>query len=243
MSTLLAIDGATKVFGGLKAVNQVSFSISEGETVGLLGPNGSGKTTLINLISGALAPSAGRFGIGGRDMTGRRADVIARAGVARTFQLVRILPSLTLEENVLVPAIFGRKRHWGEAAQALARGALERVGLAESAGRQAAELTYLDQKRLELARALAAEPDILLMDEWLAGLNPTELQEAIRLVRSLSGSGMTILMVEHIMEAVRALCPRSLVMNAGALIADGPTADVLADSRVIAAYLGDAEHA
>ncbi|MCB2059404.1 MAG: ABC transporter ATP-binding protein [Novosphingobium sp.] len=241
--SILEIHEATRIFGGLTAVNKVSFAMEAGEILGLLGPNGSGKTTLLNLLSGALAPSAGRIVIGRRDMTGRKPNIIARQGVARTFQLVRILPSLTLEENVIVSAVFGRNRHDKEAARRIARAALRDAGLEGMETCSAGDLTYLDQKRLELARALAAEPDILLMDEWLAGLNPTELHEAVALVRALSGRGMTIIMVEHIMEAVRALCPRSIVMNAGTLIADGPTANVLNDRHVVAAYLGEADDA
>jgi len=241
--TLLSIEGATKRFGGLTAVDDVSFRMNEGEIVGLLGPNGSGKTTLINLISGDLPASAGRISLAGAPLTGRRADQIARAGVARTFQLVRILPSLTLTENVMIPAVFGAKAHWGGAARAVAREALERVGLAERAGSNAGALTYIDQKRLELARALAAEPRLLLLDEWLAGLNPTELAEGIALIRSLKDSGITILMVEHIMDAVRALCPRVVVMNSGRLIADEATDTALTDPHVIAAYLGEVEDA
>lgn len=241
--TLLAVEHVTKRFGGLVAVDDVSFSLQEGEIVGLLGPNGSGKTTLVNLISGALPSNGGRITLGGTVLTGRRADQIARAGVARTFQLVRILPSLTLTENVMIPAVFGAKAHWGAPARQIANAALERVGLAARASANAGALTYIDQKRLELARALAAEPRLLLLDEWLAGLNPTELAEGISLIRSLSQSGITILMVEHIMEAVRALCPRVVVMNSGRLIADEATEAALTDSHVIAAYLGEGEDA
>ncbi|MGC9371407.1 MAG: ABC transporter ATP-binding protein [Paracoccaceae bacterium] len=240
--SFLSIENATKAFGGLKAVNDVSFTVERGEIVGLLGPNGSGKTTLLNLVSGALPATAGRIALEDHVLTGQRPDVIARAGVARTFQLVRILPSLTLEENVMIPAVFGTVAHWGAAAEAVARRALETVGLTD-AGRRAGDLTYIDQKRLELARALAAEPGLLLLDEWLAGLNPTELAEGIALIRSLRETGITIVMVEHIMEAVRALCPRCLVMNSGALIADGETERVLSDPHVIAAYLGEVEDA
>lgn len=239
----LSIKGATKSFGGLVAVNDVSFDMEKGEIVGLLGPNGSGKTTLINLISGDLAVTSGAVHLGARKLTGLRADQIARAGVARTFQLVRILPSLTLTENVMIPAVFGRRAHWGKAARIVAEEALAQVGLGDRAGVRAADLTYIDQKRLELARALAAEPEVLLLDEWLAGLNPTELTQGIALIRALSDTGLTILMVEHIMEAVRALCPRVVVMNSGRLIADEGTAAALADPEVIAAYLGEAEHA
>ena len=237
--SFLSIDNARKDFGGLRAVNDVSFTLERGEIAGLLGPNGSVKTTLINLISGALPASGGQITLDGVRLSGRRPDVIARAGVARTFQLVRILPSLTLTENVMIPAVFGAKAHWGAAARAVAEQALETVGLSDRAGATAGELTYIDQKRLELARAVAAEPKLLLLDEWLAGLNPTELTEGIELVRSLTRSGITILMVEHILDAVRALCPRVLVMNSGKLIADEETGAALSDPAVIAAYLGE----
>ena len=237
--SFLNIENARKDFGGLRAVNDVSFTLEPGEIAGLLGPNGSGKTTLINLISGALPATGGRIALDGVRLTGKRPDVIARAGVARTFQLVRILPSLTLTENVMIPAVFGAKAHWGASARAVAEQALETVGLSDRAGATAGELTYIDQKRLELARAVAAEPKLLLLDEWLAGLNPTELTAGIELVRSLTRSGITILMVEHILDAVRALCPRVLVMNSGKLIADEETEAALSDPAVIAAYLGE----
>ena len=239
MSALLSLSNVTKRFGGLLAVNSMTFDLQEGEVVGLLGPNGSGKTTLINLISGALPPTAGSVHVAGKEIAGLRADQIARSGIARTFQLVRILPSMTVLENVQVPAAFGAKSHWGGEIDRIARACLEQVGIAHLAGAMPGDLTYIDQKRLELARALAAEPKVLLLDEWLAGLNPTELQDGIALIRKLQSTGITILLVEHIMEAVRALCPRCVVMNAGALIADGKTEEVLADPNVIAAYLGD----
>ncbi|MGD9865622.1 MAG: ABC transporter ATP-binding protein [Pseudodonghicola sp.] len=241
--TLLSVNNVTKAFGGLRAVDGASFDIAAGEIVGLLGPNGSGKTTLINLISGALPATSGSIALDGLRLTGLRADRIARAGVARTFQLVRILPSLTLSENVMIPAVFGAKSHWGAAARRVADEALERVGLSDRAAIHAGDLTYIDQKRLELARALAAEPKLLLLDEWLAGLNPTELRQGIALIRSLRDTGLTIVMVEHIIEAVRALCPRSLVMNSGRLIADETTETALSDPHVIAAYLGEVEDA
>lgn len=209
----LAIDRASTAFGGLRAVDEVSFTIPDKEIVGLLGPNGSGKTTLINLISGALAPSGGTIRLGGTRLSGNRPYRIARAGVARTFQLVRILPSLTLTENVTVPTLFGANRHGSARARGVAAASLSKVGLTAGHDLPAGDLTYIDQKRLELARALAAEPRLLLLDEWLAGLNPTELREGIELIRSLTASGLTIIMVEHIMEAVRALCPRALVMT------------------------------
>ena len=237
--SFLQIDKAVKQFGGLRAVDGVSFTLERGEIVGLLGPNGSGKTTLINLISGALPATSGAIHLKGQNLTGLRRDRIARAGVARTFQLVRILPSLSLRENVMIPAVFGRKSHWGAEAECIASAALDRVGLAGRAMTSAGDLTYIDQKRLELARALAAEPEVLLLDEWLAGLNPTELRDGVALIGDLKAQGLTILMVEHIIDAVRALCPRVVVMNSGQLIADEATEVALGDPRVIAAYLGE----
>lgn len=240
MSAVLEITDIRKTFGGLKAVDGLGLTIEAGEVVGLLGPNGSGKTTLMNLISGALKPTEGSIRLKGQEIAGRRPDVIARAGVARTFQLVRLLPSLSLLENVAVSAMFGPQRLSRLEAEKVARACLERIGLAGRETLSAGDLTYIDQKRLELARALAGEPKLLLLDEWLAGLNPTELQEGITLIRRLASQGTTILLVEHIMAAVRALCPRSVVMAAGRKIADGPTAVVLDDPQVISAYLGAA---
>ena len=240
MSTLLQLQDLRKRFGGLVAVSDVSFSLEEGEIVGLLGPNGSGKTTVLNMISGAIPPSGGSIRLEGSQIGGKSPHRIARRGVARTFQLVRILPSLSTVENVIAAAAFGRRRHWGAEARAVAMDKLALVGLEARADEPAASLTYIDQKRLELARALAAEPRLLLLDEWLAGLNPSELRIGIDLVRELNALGVGILMVEHIMEAVRALCPRCIVMNVGEIIADGPTERILADAAVIDAYLGTA---
>ncbi|EPR19257.1 ABC transporter ATP-binding protein [Agrobacterium radiobacter] len=240
MSAVLEITDIRKTFGGLKAVDGLGLTIEAGEVVGLLGPNGSGKTTLMNLVSGALKPTEGSIRLKGQEIAGRRPDVIARAGVARTFQLVRLLPSLSLLENVAVSAMFGPQRLSRIEAEKVARACLERIGLAGRETMPAGDLTYIDEKRLELARALAGEPKLLLLDEWLAGLNPTELQEGIALIRRLASEGTTILLVEHIMAAVHALCPRSVVMAAGRKIADGPTATVLDDPQVISAYLGAA---
>jgi branched-chain amino acid transport system ATP-binding protein len=242
MTALLAIDHASRMFGGLVAVNDVSFAVTEGELVGLIGPNGSGKTTLLNIISGALRPSAGAIVFEGAAITAWPAHRIARAGIARTFQLVRILPSLSALENVAAGALFGRVRRGEAVARKLARDLLERVGIGDRAAMSPAAMTYIDQKRLELARALALEPRLLLLDEWLAGLNPSELRIGISLIRDLRNEGRTIIMVEHVMDAIRSLCDRCLVMSSGALIADGAVADVLAQPEVVAAYLGD-EHA
>ncbi len=239
---LLELDRLTRSFGGLIAVDGVSLSVSGGEIVGLLGPNGSGKTTVLNLISGALRPDAGAIRLAGRPIGGLPAFRIARMGVARTFQLVRVLASMSCRENVLAGIAFGAHAQWGDGAQRAADELLERVGLGSRAGALGAELTYIDQKRLELARALALRPALLLLDEWLAGLNPTELQAGIELVRSLRSQGIAILLVEHVMDAIRSLCDRCVVMNAGRTIAAGPPAAVLADPEVVSAYLGE-EHA
>ena len=239
MSELLTINGLTKRFGGLTAVNAVSFSVARGEVVGLLGPNGSGKTTVMNMISGHLSPTGGTIALSDQMISGLAPNRIALKGIGRTFQLVRGLPSLTVAENVIASLAFGRRKLWGEAARKEALQRLDEVGLAHRADQSAQDLTYIDQKRMELARALAAEPEVLLLDEWLAGLNPTELKTGIELIRSIQTRGVTVLMVEHVMDAIRALCGRCVVMNAGRKIADGPTATALSDREVITAYLGD----
>ncbi|MXN44890.1 ATP-binding cassette domain-containing protein [Shinella kummerowiae] len=239
MSELLALTGLTKRFGGLTAVNAVSFSLERGEVVGLLGPNGSGKTTVLNMISGFLPPTGGRITLNGDAISGLGPNHIAKMGVARTFQLVRALPSLTVAENVIAALAFGRQKLWDAVARDAALHHLSAVGLAGRADQPAGSLTYIDQKRMELARALAAEPELLLLDEWLAGLNPTELKTGIDLILSLKDRGITVLLVEHVMDAIRALCGRSIVMNAGRKIADGPTAETLKDPEVVRAYLGD----
>lgn len=236
---LLRVEGLTRAFGGLVAVNDLAFTVASGEIVGLLGPNGSGKTTALNLVSGALRPDRGRIVLGGTSIAGLPPHRAARLGVARTFQLVRGLAGMTCGENVLAGLAFARDRLWGAAAQARVEALLARVGLGGHAATPAAALTYVDQKRLELARALAASPRLLLLDEWLAGLNPTELRDGIALIRSLRDEGRTVLMVEHVMDAIRALCDRCVVMNAGRLIAAGAPATVLADPAVVRAYLGD----
>jgi len=237
--TLLKLSNVTRRFGGLVAVDSVSFDVKEHEVLGLIGPNGSGKTTIMNLISGALSVSSGTISMQSKRLSSLPAHQISRAGVARTFQLVRILPGLSIIENVIAGAAFGRHRNWGHDAVDQAEELLERVGLTAQINQSAASLTYIDQKRLELARALASEPRVLLLDEWLAGLNPTELQIGIDLVSELRKEGRTIILVEHVMDAIRSLCDSCVVMNSGAKIAQGTPAQVLSDKQVIQAYLGD----
>ena len=242
MNTLLELRGVSKRFGGLVAVDNLSFAVRANEVLGLIGPNGSGKTTVINLISGALRPSRGEIYLRQQLISAQPARKIARAGVARTFQLVRILPSLTVLENVVAGAVFGHQRLWGDAARAYAQRQLERVGMRHAADAPTASLTYIDEKRIELARALSSDPALLLLDEWLAGLNPTELQIGIELIRSLRAEGRTILLVEHVMDAIRSLCDRCVVMNSGAKIAEDTPQAALANQEVIRAYLGQ-DHA
>ncbi len=235
----LGVDAVTKTFGGLVAVDDLSFGLVEHEVLGLIGPNGSGKTTVINLISGALKPSSGRILLHGADIAGSAANAIATMGIARTFQIVRMLPSLTVLENVCAGGVFGHSRRWGGELEDFARRQLARVGLDGSESASVSALTYIDQKRVELARALASEPRILLLDEWLAGLNSIELATGIALVEELRAEGRTIIVVEHVMDAIRSLCDRCVVMNGGAKIAEGTPHEVLSDSAVVRAYLGD----
>jgi branched-chain amino acid transport system ATP-binding protein len=238
MPTLLEVTDLAKVFGGLVAVDGISFGIEEGEVFGLIGPNGSGKTTTLNLIAGMLSPDRGAIRLMGADITPLPTFRRVRAQINRTFQLVRVLPTLTVRENVSVGFQFGADRAGKAEAVRRTDQLLEHFGLADKAELVGAQLTYIDQKRVELARAWATRPRVLLLDEWLAGLNPTELNEGIQVVRQLAGQGAGILLVEHVMSAVRALCQNVLVMNAGREIARGRTATVLDDPVVQEAYLG-----
>jgi branched-chain amino acid transport system ATP-binding protein/branched-chain amino acid transport system permease protein len=236
---VLQLANVRKAFGGLVAVDDASFTLRRGEIVGLIGPNGSGKTTALNVISGALRADSGTIALAGRPIALLPAHRIAQRGIARTFQLVRVLPDSSCLENVAAGIAFHAKLVWGAMAEDGVRALLSRVGLGDKTDTPAAQLTYIDQKRLELARALALAPAVLLLDEWLAGLNPSELQVGIALVKMLREEGLTIIIVEHVMDAIRSLCDRCVVMNAGRIIAEGPPAAVLADREVIRAYLGE----
>jgi branched-chain amino acid transport system ATP-binding protein len=235
----LSVAEARKAFGGLVAVNDLSFDVHDGELFGLIGPNGSGKTTMLNLISGALRPDGGEIKLFGAPIAGLPAHQIARHGVARTFQLVRMLPGMDAERNVMAGAMFGHQQCSVARAGAVARELLTLVGLRGREHVPVVAMTYIDQKRVELARALASDPRVLLLDEWLAGLNPSELNIGIRLIEQISREGRTIIMVEHVMDAIRSLCGRCLVMNSGRKIKEGDVAEVLSDPEVVEAYLGD----
>ena len=233
-----SVRGLRKAFGGLVAVRDVSFDIPKGSIMGLIGPNGSGKTTVLNLITAELTADSGSVLFEGKEILGLQSFQVCRAKIARTFQLVRVLPHMTTRENVMLGCMFGSDPVAPSHAAHEADKLLERVGMAGKAGMFASQLTYIDQKRIELARALATRPQLLLLDEWLAGLNPTELRIGIELIRQIRREGITIVMIEHVMEAIRALCDRCVVLNAGERIAEGTPEAVLSHPEVMHAYLG-----
>jgi branched-chain amino acid transport system ATP-binding protein len=235
----LRATGLSRRFGGLLAVSGVDLELVPGKLLGVIGPNGAGKSTLINLLTGHLRPTTGRVEVDGRDMTGARPWRIAHAGVARTFQIVKPFRGMTVLDNVAVGALFGpAHRRTVAAAKRTAMEALERVGLAGRANHPPAELSVADARRLELAKALALRPRVLLLDEVLAGLRPGEIQPALDLIDSLRTEGLALLMVEHVMHAIAAVSDEVLVLHHGEVLTTGEPATVLADSRVIEAYLG-----
>jgi branched-chain amino acid transport system ATP-binding protein len=236
MTVLLKVDGISCRFGGLLANNRISFEVEQGGIVGLIGPNGAGKSTLFSIIAGDRRPTAGRLYYGDRDVTGWAAHRAARAGIGRTFQLMRVFGTMTVAENLVVAAHLRHRRR--RDAQAHAAHVMSEVGLAHLAGTPAASLTAGWKKRLELGRALATGPELLLLDEVLSGLNPAEARDAVEVVRRLNRGGITILMVEHVMEIIMPLCDHVVVLDHGEKIAAGAPADVVAEPAVIDAYLG-----
>ena len=239
MTALLQADGLTKAFGGLVAVSNMSLAVSPGEVLGLIGPNGSGKTTLLNLIAGTLRCDAGTIRIGGEDVTRLPNHLRVRRRINRTFQLVRMPPNMPAIVGVMAGVMYGAEPKPYKEAEYEAAGILGELNLLLKAGHRLDQLTYIEQKRVELARALATKPRVLLLDEWLSGLSPGELEGGMSVVWSLAAQGLAVILVEHVMTAVRALCSRVVVMNAGLKIAEGPPDDVLRDAEVIRAYLGD----
>jgi branched-chain amino acid transport system ATP-binding protein len=235
---LLEVEGVSKDFGGVRAVSRLSFSLGSGDLLGIMGPNGSGKTTLFNLLAGAIAPDDGRIRLRGQDIAGLAPHRICALGIARTFQLVRTFGGLSALDNVLVGRLYGRTRTTAAEARTEAERLLTLVGIEGRAQMPARQLTLIDRKRLELARALATSPQVLLLDEFLAGLNPAETAKAMALIRTLGAGGMTILMVEHIVWALMNLASRIIVISAGEKIAEGPPEAVAAEPAVLEAYLG-----
>jgi len=238
--SLLQVSGVTKRFGGLTANDNISFTIEPSQIVGLIGPNGAGKTTLFNCLAGYFTPTSGEIVLDGRKVSGLPPDQCARMGIGRTFQVANSFVSMTAVENVMVGALL-RSRAVRQA-RALSLDLLEFVGLARHANRAAGTLTVSEQRRLAVARALALRPRLLLMDEVMAGLNPTEVQSAVDVVLKIRAQGISCLIVEHVLEGIMPIADRIVVLDYGKKIADAPPAEVARDERVIAAYLGD-EHA
>jgi branched-chain amino acid transport system ATP-binding protein len=237
MTPLLNVSGLCKHFGGLSANEDVSFTVSRGEIIGLIGPNGAGKTTLFNCLAGFYAPSAGSIEFDGELLTHLTPERAAKRGIARTFQIVRTFASMTACENVMVGAMIRSKRV--AKARSLATDTLAFVGLSERATAIAGTMTVAEQRRLEVARALATGPKLLLLDEVMAGLNPTEVREAVDLVLRIRDRDIACVIVEHVMEAIMPIAHRIVVLDAGRKIADGPPDVIARDPAVLAAYLGD----
>jgi branched-chain amino acid transport system ATP-binding protein len=238
--TLLAIEGVVRRFRGVVALDDVSFTVNEGEIAGIMGANGAGKTTLFSIIAGNLRPHAGQIIFAGQRIDGLRPDQVSRSGIARTFQIVRPFGNLTVLENVTLGVLYGRRRERSVAsAEMRARKILEQMGLADRARRLARELTLAGRKRLEIARGLATEPRLLMLDEVLAGLTPAEVTDGIGLIRTLhQRDDLTIVMIEHVTRALMALCHRIVVLHHGKKIVEGSPEVVVRDPQTVSAYLG-----
>jgi branched-chain amino acid transport system ATP-binding protein len=237
MTPLLSVDGVSKHFRGLLAVDRVGFEVASGEILAVIGPNGAGKTTLFNMIAGVLAPDDGTIRFDGERIDGMAPDAVCRRGVGRTFQIVRPFPALSVEDNVVVGALLRRRDVASARRHAVA--VLERLDLLDKRAQPAAALTLPDRKRLEVARALATDPKLLLLDEVMAGLRPTETDRMVAILAALNReSGLTIVLIEHVMRAVMALARRIVVLHHGAAIAEGPPEAIVRDPAVIHSYLG-----
>lgn len=238
---ILQVASVSKLFGGLRALSSVTFDMPEGQVLGIIGPNGAGKTTLFNVINGVYKPDEGRITFHQQDITGIRPDLLARLGLARTHQIVRPLNDLTVRENVMAGACFGRENQSLRHAGPIADEVLEFVGLAAHSRQLAGSLNVAEKKRLEMARALAAHPYLLLLDEVLAGLNPSEVEIMVDAIRQVQQRGVSIIIIEHVMQAIMQVSNRLIVLNYGQQIADGSPTEVMQNSQVVEAYLGDPE--
>lgn len=239
MSHIIEVEGLTKSFKGLKAVNNVSLFAEEGRITGMIGPNGAGKSTTFNMICGYYPPTSGRIRFRGKDITGKRAYEFADMGIARTFQIMKPLGNLSVLDNVASSAFFGRHKAKNiHQAREIAEGILEFTGLSAKRDVLARSMGTPDQKRLEMARALATKPDMLFLDEVMAGLNPAETETAIELIRRINAQGVTIFLIEHIMKAVVSLCEKVVVLHHGEKIAEGTPEQVMNDPYVMEVYLG-----
>jgi branched-chain amino acid transport system ATP-binding protein len=236
--SIIEVNGITKYFGGLRALHQISFTLEKGEILGLIGPNGAGKTTLFNIIAGTFPPSSGSIQFNGEEITSQGPRQICHKGISRTYQLVRTFSNLTVYENVLVGLYFGKPGNEGGVTEGEGYEVLRLTGLLQKANIPARSLTLVGRKQLEIARALATRPKVLLLDEAISGLNPTETETMMTLIRSIQGRGITVFMIEHIMKAVMGLSDRILVLNFGELIAQGTPEEVSKNKDVIEAYLG-----
>jgi branched-chain amino acid transport system ATP-binding protein len=236
---ILQVNGVSKNFGGLQALLKVSFDLPQGQILGLIGPNGAGKTTLFNVINGVYPPNAGEIFFNGENITGKKPYYLAQRGLARTHQIVKPLNDLMVIENVMVGACFGREGHNLKEARNIASEVLEFVGLANRSNQLAASLNVAQKKRLELARALASRPYLLLLDEVLAGLNPSEISTMVETIRKIRQQGVTIIMIEHVMHAVMNVSERMIVLDYGQQIAEGTPDEIASNEKVIQAYLGD----
>jgi len=230
----------TRNFGGLAALDGVDFDVNEGEIVGLIGPNGAGKTTLFNIISGALPLKSGTIKFKGKPINGLSPDAICKKGIARTFQLIKIFGHMTVYENVLMGALFGtQEKTSSKEAAAWTTELLEFMDLAGVSNVIAKDLTFVNQKKVEVARALSTKPDLLMLDEFMAGLNQTEVMQGVELVKRIRDRGITILMIEHVMTAIMSVCNRVIVLHHGEKIAEGTPAEIAINKAVIEVYFGE----